>query len=194
MNDYPNEVSALQPVLLRIARRHVANPAWAEDAVSETLLAALEQPRPAPPQASLQAWMVSILRHKLVDQIRRNTRELPLDDDDDDDSPVYPSAAARRAAMAAGAVLPVQADPLDLLARKQLVQLLASCLDQLPERQTRAVVLRDWLGHETSEVCRELGMNANNLFVTLHRARNALRAALALPQHGAITCAAAVTP
>ena len=35
----PIDLAALRPTLIRIARLHLRNDAWAEDAVSETLLA-----------------------------------------------------------------------------------------------------------------------------------------------------------
>ena len=42
--DFAAQVEALRPQLLRFARSQLRNEAWAEDAVSETLLAALEKP------------------------------------------------------------------------------------------------------------------------------------------------------
>ena len=40
--DFATQVEALRPQLLRFARSQLRNDAWAEDAVSDTLLAALE--------------------------------------------------------------------------------------------------------------------------------------------------------
>ena len=40
----------------------------------ETVLAALEKPQPFAGQSQLKTWLIGILKHKLVDQIRRNCR------------------------------------------------------------------------------------------------------------------------
>ncbi len=45
MTDFAANVEMLRPQLLRFARVQLRNEAWAEDAVSETLLAALENPQ-----------------------------------------------------------------------------------------------------------------------------------------------------
>jgi len=44
MEDFAAQVAAQRPLLVSLARRHLRNDAWAEDAVSETLVAALERP------------------------------------------------------------------------------------------------------------------------------------------------------
>jgi DNA-directed RNA polymerase specialized sigma24 family protein len=42
--DLPQQLQTHRPLLLKFAMRQLRNPAWAEDAVSETLLAALAKP------------------------------------------------------------------------------------------------------------------------------------------------------
>ncbi|TJX00437.1 hypothetical protein E8M68_14020, partial [Neisseria gonorrhoeae] len=74
--DYCRQIEALRPALLKYARLQLRNPAWADDAVSDTLLAALEKPQAFAGQSQLKTWLIGILKHKLVDQIRRNSREL----------------------------------------------------------------------------------------------------------------------
>ena len=74
MQDFADQVAAIRPMLVRTARRRLRNDAWAEDAVSETLVAALEKPSAFAGRAAVQSWLVGILKHKTVDQIRRHTR------------------------------------------------------------------------------------------------------------------------
>jgi Sigma-70 region 2 len=45
MSDFAERVAAQRPILLRTAHQLLRNKAWAEDAVSETLVAALEKPK-----------------------------------------------------------------------------------------------------------------------------------------------------
>ena len=61
---------------MRFARAQLRNDAWAEDAVSETVLAALAKPQAFAGQSQLKTWLVGILKHKLIDQIRRHSREV----------------------------------------------------------------------------------------------------------------------
>ena len=53
--------------LMRFARLQLRNDAWAEDAVSETLLAALSKPQTFGNRSQLKTWLVGILKHKVID-------------------------------------------------------------------------------------------------------------------------------
>jgi RNA polymerase sigma-70 factor (ECF subfamily) len=174
VNDFANEVAALRPALVRIAQNRLHNHAWAEDAVSDTVLAALEREPMFSAGAPLRPWLLGILQHKLVDQVRRHTRERQLgahsDDCDIDDL-----AAVAQGTLEAPAEW---ADPEQRLRSRQFVTRLDQCLQALPSKQGRAFVLRNWLEEETHDICNELGVTANHLNVMLHRARHSLRAAL----------------
>src|SRR5881275_1987836 len=76
MSDFARQVEVLRPQLLRFARAQLRNDAWAEDAVSDTVLAALEKPQSFAGGSQLKTWLVGILKHKLIDQLRRHTREI----------------------------------------------------------------------------------------------------------------------
>ena len=176
MKEFADQLAALRPTLVRIAHQRVRNPVWAEDAVSDTLMAALENPTAFAGRAKLLTWLVGILKHKLVDQTRRHTREQSLnsaDSDSDalddwaDTTPLWGVAAEAS-----------WGDPQDRLLRRQFMQQLESCIGTLPGQQGRAFVLRECLEVEADEVCRELGVTANNLSVMLHRARKRLRDSL----------------
>src|SRR3954467_1593011 len=62
--------------LLRFARLQLRNEAWAEDAVSETLLAALAKPQSFGNRRQLKTWLVGILKHKVIDILRQRQREV----------------------------------------------------------------------------------------------------------------------
>ena len=71
--------------LMRFARLQLRNDAWAEDAVSETLLAALSKPQSFGNRSQLKTWLVGILKHKVIDLIRSHAREVSLPDHGADD-------------------------------------------------------------------------------------------------------------
>jgi RNA polymerase sigma-70 factor, ECF subfamily len=52
------------------------------------------------------------------------------------------------------------------------------CLGRLPEKTARAFLLREHLGMETEEICKELGITPTHYWVLLYRARLALRQCL----------------
>ena len=176
MPTFAEQVAALRPLLVRMARQRLRNDAWAEDAVSETIVAALENPAAFAGRAKAQTWLVAILKHKVVDQIRRHTRECQARAFDDE-APEFghlPDAAS-------DALVEAEADwgdPQEGLSRRQFMADFDRCLAALPAQQGRAFVLRNWLGAETEDICSELGVSANNLAVMLHRARHRLRASL----------------
>ena len=76
MTEFAAAIQALHPQLMRFARSQLRNDARAEDAVSETVLAALAKPQAFAGQSQLKTWLVGILKHKLVDQIRRHSKEV----------------------------------------------------------------------------------------------------------------------
>src|SRR5687768_3076087 len=92
------EVPALEfekhrPQLLRFALLHLRDAAAAEDAVQETLLAALQSGGGFAGQSTVRTWLVGILKHKIVDHLRRQARQQPLDEEssaDDVDSLFQP--------------------------------------------------------------------------------------------------------
>jgi RNA polymerase sigma-70 factor, ECF subfamily len=170
-----HQIAACRPVLLRMARQRLRNMVWAEDAVSETLLAALEKPNVYAGRAMLRTWLVGILKHKVVDQIRRHTRECQAEAGNDEPEFGDLPAAASVGAFESHAEWD---DPQELLRRRQFIDCFHSCLKNLPPQQARAVMLRDWMEQETDDVCNQLGVTANNLAQILHRGRRQLRASL----------------
>ncbi|MGA8514114.1 MAG: sigma factor, partial [Burkholderiaceae bacterium] len=56
--NFETDVAALRTYLLRFARLQLRNEAWAEDAVSETMLAAIAKPQSFAGQSQLKTWLV----------------------------------------------------------------------------------------------------------------------------------------
>ena len=172
MQEYANQVAALRPMLMRVARKRLRNDTWAEDAVSETLVAALERPGAFAGRSSLQTWLVGILKHQTVNQIRRHTRECQVDIGEDETEFEKLSVAVTDCASEARARLN---DPQECLRQRQFMTMLDTCLATLPPNQARAFMLRHWQEETSPDICVELGVTTANLHVLLHRARSRLR-------------------
>src|SRR5690349_21250801 len=82
MATFKKELEALRPYLLRYASLHLRNRDAAEDAVQETLVAALAAEAGFAGRSNLRTWATGILKHKIVDAIRRAGRERPLEGED----------------------------------------------------------------------------------------------------------------
>lgn len=178
MSDYAQALQSLRPQLLKYARLQLRNPAWAEDAVSETLLAALEKPQAFAGQSQLKTWLIGILKHKLIDQIRRNSREISSSASDEDgvdlDELLFkPDGHWREMPQDWG-------DPEQALRQLEFMKVLEACVDHLPGQQGRLFMMREWLELETDEICKVLAISPTNLWVMLHRARLRLRDCLQL--------------
>ena len=174
-NDFARQVQLLQPQLLRYARTQLRNEAWAEDAVSETVVAALEKPQSFAGQSQLKTWLVGILKHKVIDQLRRHRREATLlseDDAEDIDELLFAADGHWRE-------MPADwGNPDEVLRQRQFVDVLDACLEHLPPAQARCFMMREWLELSSDEVCKELTISTTNLWVLLHRARLRLRECL----------------
>ena len=176
MNDFAREVQALRPELLRFARYQLRNDDWAEDAVSETVLAALEKPQSFGGRSQLKTWLIGILKHKLIDQLRRRAREVSATTDDDDeadlDTLLFKEDGHWRDA-------PKEwGDPEHALRERQFFVVLEACVAHLPATKGRVLMMREWLELEADEICKQMAISATNLWVLLHRARLRLRECL----------------
>jgi RNA polymerase sigma factor (sigma-70 family) len=125
-------VTEYGPTVLRVVRA-VLGPADADDAWSETFLAALRAYPQLPAGANVEAWLVTIAHRKAIDVTR---------------------STARRA-------VPV-ADPPETEAGTELPDLdLAAALAALPPKQRRAVAYHYLTGLPYAEIAEILGGSAD---------------------------------
>jgi DNA-directed RNA polymerase specialized sigma24 family protein len=126
-------VTAHGVTVLRVCRA-VVGPVDADDAWSETFLAALRAWPDLPADANVEAWLVTIARRKAIDVTRRTTRR------------AVPMAQPEPPALGGGA----DGRDLDLTAS----------LAALPDKQRRAVVFHHLGGLPYEEVAAILGGSA----------------------------------
>lgn len=173
----PLELERHRPYLLRFALLQLRERSAAEDAVQDTLLAAIQGAARFAGQSSVRTWLVGILKHKIIDGIRKISREQPLDARAEGDG------AEDLEAFFAGdghfAESPEQwGSPERSLEERRFFEALERCLQALPKNTARAFTLREVMGLQTEEICKELGVSTSNCWVMLYRARMSLRACL----------------
>jgi len=145
--------------------------------MQEALLAALAGEAGFAGRSNLRTWLTGILKHKIVDTIRRQNREQPAAEIDPQGEPAdFDALFDRRGHWEE----PPDAweQPESALGQRQFLAALEECLRALPERTARVFMMREHLGLETSEICKELEITATHCWVMLHRARMALRLCL----------------
>jgi len=170
-------VENLRPYLLRYAALQLRDSAAAEDAVQEALLAALAGESGFAGRSNLRTWLTGILKHKIVDTIRRQSREQPAPDmNDQGDAADFDALFDRRGHWEEAPDAWEQ--PEGALGQRQFLAALEECLRALPERTARVFMMREHLGLETPEICKELEITATHCWVMLHRARMSLRLCL----------------
>jgi len=154
------------------------NTTAAEDVVQETLLAALQASSGFAGQSSVKTWLVGILKHKIIDAIRKQSREQPLETADDEtdihglQDAIYQEDGHFRESPADWG------DPEAALRQRKFFDVLERCMEGLPKKTSRAFMLREVMGLETEEICKDLGITSTNCWVLLYRARMALRECL----------------
>jgi len=176
-SDFASRCNAHRGYLLRVAVLQLRDNDLAEDVVQDTLVAALQGSRGFSGRSSIKTWLTGILKHKIVDVIRRKAREpafaaledeVQLDDMDAlfDESGHWDNPPAE------------WGDPEAALSRVQFMDMLQLCLEKLPPNTARVFMMREVMELESGEICKELSITTTNLWVILYRARMALRQCL----------------
>jgi len=182
-NTIADEAAEYRPLLYRMALTQLKNTAAAEDATQETLLAAIEKADSFERRSTLRTWLFSILRFKILDimrdqsKARRRDRELPVDNAPiDDDGGTLDSLFDESGCWID--TKDVWTNPHTVAERDAFFKVLETCMTRLPARTSRAFLMREWLELEPPEICRELGISQGNLRILLYRARMQLRLCL----------------
>jgi RNA polymerase sigma-70 factor (ECF subfamily) len=176
--DFAAELDSHRGYLLRVAQLQLRDADLAEDVVQETLLAALAGGGFSG-KSSLKTWLTGILKHKIVDAIRRKQRApVAVAQFADGESDIDEFDALFKESGAWESPPADWGDPEASLGRRQFFEVMDLCLEKLPPNTARVFVMREVLELETDEICKELSITANNLWVILYRARMALRVCL----------------
>lgn len=152
--------------LVRFAQRKLHDPMLAEDVVHDVFEAVLSGRALFAGRAALRSWLTAILKNKIVDLIRQRAHWDSLEALDDDDSS-EPAVASIQCALAR---------PDELTEHRQLLASVLERISRLPASLREVMEKRVLLDLPSHEVCDELSISEENLFVRLHRARKQLLA------------------
>jgi RNA polymerase sigma-70 factor (ECF subfamily) len=164
--------------LYRYARSRVGKRELAEDLVQDAFLAALQSRDRFQGRATARTWLLSILRHKIVDHYRRVAGSLPTAEPASTESPDpliarnFSGKGLWKQAIASWKA------PDQALEDREFWDVLDRCLGRLPRALSSVFILRELEELDTAELRRVLAVSEGNLRVRLHRARLLLRECL----------------
>ena len=165
--------------LYRFALARLRDPHLAEDAVQETMLAAIKG-NSFEGDSSARTWLTGILKHKIIDLQRKQIREQPVSDLidlDNTDSTMDDFFDQTGHWIDKPQALNM---PDNHLEQKQFLAVLDECMSRLPKKLKAIFLLRDVHELENENICKELDITATNAWVMLYRARMGLRKCLEL--------------
>ena len=162
--------------LYRFALARIKDRAVAEDLVQETLLAALHGRKSFKGHSAVKTWLSAILKHKIVDYLRKKGREQAIYDIDT----ITETVDGFFHKNGSWKIRPEKwnLDPSKIYEQREFMDMFFKCLSELPGRLSKAFMLREMEGYSTKEVCNALQVSATNSWVMLYRARMFLRRCL----------------
>lgn len=164
-------------ILYRHAYFRLRDEMLAEEMVQETLLGALKAQARFAGNASEKTWLVSILKNKIVDHIRKAVRERPHDEDSIGFDDIIDESFDGRGHWK----IDVNRwnNPDASLDQQQFWQTLEACVEKLPQRLATLFILREIDGMDSDYICKEMQLSStNNLWTMLSRMRMRMRECL----------------
>ncbi|MDI3306303.1 MAG: sigma-70 family RNA polymerase sigma factor [Acetobacteraceae bacterium] len=154
---YDALLRAVLPLLRNIARRRIANPAEAEDAVQDALLTIHRLRHTYDPARPIRPWLVAITERRAVDRLRRQGRRAGRESsiEEHGETLAAPAANTGEARVAAAE--------------------LRAAVAELPQAQQTALALAKLEDLPLAEASARSGMSVGALKVATHRAVRALR-------------------
>ncbi len=154
--------------LYRFALSRLRDPDAAEEVVQETMFSALKNVSQFASKGSERAWLLGILKRKVIDLYRKRKRD-PINTDDEStglaDMLFDENGSWKKEVRSA------MRSSLDSLDREDFWNILKTCLQSLPPRQSDAFSLRVIDEESAENICKELDITSTNYWVLLHRAR-----------------------
>ncbi len=159
--------------LYRYALARVQRPNLAEDLVQDALLAGIQRFDDYKGRGDQRAWLAAILRHKILDyfraQSRRNRKRIAVPPDADISEKLFDESGNWRAGALRWGTRPDSTVQL-----REFMQVIQACLKTLPPNHATAFTLSVMEQMDRAQVCELLEITPENLWIRLHRARLAL--------------------
>lgn len=170
--------AAHREYLISYARRKVNDLGTAEDLVQDTFVSAWKARHGFRGDCSERTWLVGMLRNKVIDHYRYHARRPTYTETDlgrhrqASESDSAPGWMEKQASADTGT------DPVKVTERREFLSRLERAIARLPRIMGQAFRMREVQGCSTEEITRSLNISSGNLWVLIHRAKQALRSQL----------------
>jgi len=154
--------------LYRYAFSRLRDNSAAEEVVQETFLAGIRFQDRYTGDGAERAWLLGILKRKLIDFVRRRSRydrDGSYEDTNDPSTQLFDQNGNWKAGVFASDL------PADQVEAREIWDVVKGCLEHLPKGQADVFVLSVMEEMDSDQICSELNITPSNLWVRLHRAR-----------------------
>lgn len=177
----PKYLQELQQQMLKFAELQLNDHQLAEDAVQEALIGAMKNAKSFSGRSAFKTWVFAILKNKIADILRKRHRTVEITNlasnavDDDLDMSNYFDEKGHWTDSGGPAAW---GDPEQSFDNDQFWVIFEACLANLPEKQAKVFMMREFIGLDSDDICTENGISTSNLHVMLFRARIRLQKCL----------------
>lgn len=173
-------IEDIRSQMLKFARLQLRDTDAAEDAVQDALIGAMKNADKFEGKAAFKSWVFAILKNKIIDGIRKDRRYVAIasiqgeNSEDEDVSYLFDQNEHWTDDHAPSS----WRTPEQSFKQQQFWVIFEACLNKLPSAQARCFMMREFVGLDSTEICKELAVSTTNLHVQLHRARLSLQKCL----------------
>lgn len=180
-------LKTLQKQMQKFAEIQLNDHQLAEDAVQEALIGAMKNAKSFSGKSAFKTWVFAILKNKIADILRKRHRTVEVTnlagnsrDEDEDFSNLFDE----KGHWANGMEPSSWGDPERSFKDDQFWLVLETCLENLPVRQAKVFMMREYIGLSSDEICEKEELSVSNLHVILYRARMRLQKCLEIRWFG----------
>lgn len=163
--------------LYRFALSRLKNPELAADCLQDTFLAGIKALDKFDGRLDIKFWLRGIMRNKIVDLIRKSVRCKTVDIDKEDEA-LMESFWYKYSGIATTNPNPWEFNPRKYFDNQEFWIVFKECIENLNEPLREAFTLKMLEDQTTEEICKEMNISSNYLWVLLHRAREQLKSSL----------------
>lgn len=175
LSDFLGEqtLNHLNTQLTAFAYAQLGSQSAAQDAVQDSLLAAVQSLEKFKGHSAFKSWVFAILKHKIADVLRTRHKEASLYVEEDITELVFDEAGHWQAGF-----VPSVLEPQVATENEEFWQVLELCLQNLSALQGRVFLMKEYTGLDGDEICRMLSLTKQNYYVLMHRAKLQLQVCL----------------
>ncbi|MDO4450612.1 MAG: sigma-70 family RNA polymerase sigma factor [Moraxella sp.] len=170
--------------MFSFAYNQLDNEQHAKDVVQDALVNALKYADSFQGKSTFKTWVFAILKNKIADFIRQNKRYTHLsqiNDEYDDEmflATLFDEIGHWQQGVSPNAFDDSWQNPHHNAENNEFWQVLEICLENLPKEQARAFLMKEYIELGSDEICQNLNITRQNLYVLLYRARLRLQMCL----------------